>query len=202
MRYLISQKNTNMNKTEIRRYYKDLRRELTEEMIEDLSFEIANQLLKLPIWDFINYHLFLPIKTKNEVNTEFILQILLGKDKNTIISKSNFENFEMTHYILTDSTILKNNEYGIPEPTNAIEVGTTPIEVVFVPLLAFDVYGNRVGYGKGFYDRFLKTCKPDVLKIGLSFFEATQEHIESGIDDVRLDMCITPKGVYQFKNLK
>ncbi|MBQ0117564.1 MAG: 5-formyltetrahydrofolate cyclo-ligase, partial [Flavobacterium sp.] len=185
-----------MNKTEIRRYYKDLRRELTEEMIEDLSFEIANQLLKLPIWDFINYHLFLPIKTQNEVNTEFILQILLGKDKNTIISKSNFETFEMTHYILTDSTILKNNAYGIPEPTNAIEVGTTPIEVVFVPLLAFDVYGNRVGYGKGFYDRFLKTCKPDVLKIGLSFFEATQEHIESGIDDVRLDMCITPKGVY------
>jgi 5-formyltetrahydrofolate cyclo-ligase len=57
--------------------------------------------------------------------------------------------------------------------------------VVFVPLLAFDKKGNRVGYGKGFYDAFLSKCKPETIKIGLSFFEA-----EETIDDVfENDFC-------------
>ena len=61
----------------------------------------------------------------------------------------------MTHFLLTDNTKIKKNQYNIPEPINGLEVPTKKIDVVFVPLLAFDKKGNRVGYGKGFYDKFL-----------------------------------------------
>ena len=89
-----------------------------------------------------------------------------------MISKSDFKSGLMTHFLLTDNTIIKKNSYNIPEPVDGIEINSDKLEVVFVPLLAFDKHGNRVGYGKGFYDRFLSECKPETIKIGFSFFEA------------------------------
>jgi 5-formyltetrahydrofolate cyclo-ligase len=71
--------------------------------------------------------------------------------------------------------------------------------VVFVPLLGYDVQGNRVGYGKGFYDAFLSQCKKDVVKIGLSFFEPEQEITDVLNTDIRLDYCVTPTTVYSFR---
>jgi len=145
-----------MTKTELRKLYKLKRHALNAQGIEDLSIEIANQLLKLHIWDKSYYHVFLSIQEFKEVNTELILNILSGKDKNIVISKSDFMTLEMTHYLLTDSTVIKIGHFNIPEPVNGIEIATDKIEVVFVPLLAFDKQGHRVGYGKGFYDIFLK----------------------------------------------
>jgi 5-formyltetrahydrofolate cyclo-ligase len=69
---------------------------------------------------------------------------------------------------LTDNTKIKKNEHNIP--VDGIEVPSHKIEVVFVPLLAYDKQGQRVGYGKGFYDKFLAECSPATVKIGLSFF--------------------------------
>ena len=69
-------------------------------------------------------------------------------------------------------------------------------DLVIVPLLAFDKKGYRVGYGKGFYDRFLQNSK--TLKIGLSFFAPTEEIIDVHLNDVRLDKCITPAGIIEF----
>jgi 5-formyltetrahydrofolate cyclo-ligase len=70
--------------------------------------------------------------------------------------------------------------------------------VVFVPLLAFDKQGNRVGYGKGFYDRFLANCKPETIKIGLSFFEVENEIADVFNNDIELDYCVTPNKIYTF----
>ena len=69
---------------------------------------------------------------------------------------------------------------------------------MFIPLLAFDQTGHRVGYGKGFYDLFLKNCKPETLKIGLSFFSAENEISDVFESDVKLDYCVTPKMIYRF----
>ena len=69
---------------------------------------------------------------------------------------------------------------------------------MFVPLLAFDTKGNRIGYGKGFYDRFLADCKPETIKIGLSFFEAEKDFNDVSKDDVQLDYCVTPEELFQF----
>lgn len=187
-----------MKKSEIRLKYKGLRKEFSEREIEEMSLAIANNLLKLLIWQKTYFHIFLPITEHNEVNTEFILHLLSGKDKEIIISKSDFETRNMTHYLLTDNTKIKKNTYNIPEPVDGIEVPSIKIQVVFVPLLAFDKKGHRVGYGKGFYDKFLSKCRPQTIKIGLSFFEA-EELIEDIFEgDVQLDYCVTPEKVYKF----
>ena len=187
-----------MIKKEVRQKYKELRQQLSENETEELSLQIANQLIRLDIWQHSFYHLFLPIESQKEVNTEYILQVLAGKDKNIVLSKSDFSTREMTHFLLTDNTTIKKNAYDIPEPIDGLEVPVSKIDVVFVPLLAFDENGNRVGYGKGFYDKFLAECKPEILKIGVSFFEP--ENIISDVlnTDIQLDLCITPTKVYNF----
>lgn len=187
-----------MTKSELRIKYKVLRKSLSLDQADDFSLAIANQLLQLDIWDKSFFHIFLSIEEQKEVNTEYILNILAGKDKNIVISKSNFKNLSLTHYLLTDSTRIKKNHYNIPEPIEGIEINSSQIEVVFVPLLVFDKTGNRIGYGKGFYDRFLSNCKPETIKIGLSFFEAETEVFETDDNDISLDYCVTPLQVYQF----
>lgn len=187
-----------MIKSELRKKYKDLRKSLCLEQVEDFSLAIANQLLQLDIWNKSFYHIFLSIEEQKEVNTEYILNILAGKDKNIVISKSNFEDTSMTHFLLTDNTTIRKNNHNIPEPVDGIDINSSQIEVVFVPLLAFDKTGNRIGYGKGFYDRFLSNCKPETIKIGLSFFEVETELFEIDDNDVSLDYCVTPNLVYQF----
>lgn len=187
-----------MNKKELRQKYKALRQQFSKNEIEEKSLAIANRILKLPIWDKNYFHIFLSIQEQNEINTEFILHILSGKDKNIILSKSDFKTLKMTHFLLTDSTKIRKNKYNIPEPIEGIEVPSNKIEIVFVPLLAFDKKGNRVGYGKGFYDQFLSECKTETIKIGLSYFEA-EEIIEDIFEtDIRLNYCVTPETIYSF----
>lgn len=186
-------------KSSLRKKYTALRAAKSPGSIEAESMEIANNLLKLPIWDFDFYHLFLPISEKNEVDTEPILHILQGKDKNVVLSRSDFKTRELKNYLLTDTTVIRKNEWNIPEPVDGIEISASKIGVVFVPLLAFDKTGHRVGYGKGFYDVFLSGCSKDVVKIGLSFFEAEEEIPDILSTDVPLDYCVTPTKTYNFK---
>lgn len=187
-----------MHKKELRSKYKSLRASLSENEIEERSLAIANKLLTLPIWENTYFHVFLPIIEQKEVNTEFILHLLAGKDKEIVVSKADFKSKKMTHFLLTDNTKIRKNNYNIPEPVDGIEVPSTKIEVVFVPLLAFDKNGNRVGYGKGFYDKFLSECNPNTVKIGLSFFEG-EEYIEAIFEgDIQMNYCVTPNTIYTF----
>ncbi|KJD36890.1 5-formyltetrahydrofolate cyclo-ligase [Tamlana sedimentorum] len=187
-----------MKKAELRKTYRAKRQQLSEKDVDALSISVANQLLKLPVWNASCYHIFLTIEEQNEVNTDYILNILSGKDKNIVISKSDFETYEMTHFLLTDNTRIKKNAYNIPEPIDGFEISNDKIDVVFIPLLAFDLKGNRVGYGKGFYDRFLSKCRPDTIKIGLSFFEAETEITDVFESDIQLNYCVTPNKTYKF----
>ena len=186
------------NKNELRNKYKKLRQNLSEIEIEEMSMAIANNLLQLPIWEKTYFHIFLSIVEYKEVDTELILHLLSGKDKEIIISKSDFVTREMTHFLLTDNTKIKKNEYNIPEPIDGIEVPAKKLDVVFVPLLAYDIKGNRVGYGKGFYDTFLLDCKLDVIKIGLSFFEPEELITDIFEGDVKLDYCVTANSFHTF----
>ncbi|MFO7744060.1 MAG: 5-formyltetrahydrofolate cyclo-ligase [Psychroflexus sp.] len=187
-----------MDKDELRSKYKALRNNLSASEIEELSLQIANQSLKLDIWDFTFYHIFLSISKHREINSEYILQIIFGKDRNVVIPK--VKDAELEHYLLTDSTKLKLSKWGIPEPEKGIKIEPNQIDVVFMPLLAYDKTGNRIGYGKGFYDKFLSDCRPETLKIGLSFFEPEEKSIEVSDHDIGLDFCITPSRIYNFKS--
>jgi 5-formyltetrahydrofolate cyclo-ligase len=187
-----------MFKKDIRVKYKELRHSLSENQIEELSLAIANEVLLLPIWEKTYFHIFLTIEEQKEVNTEYILHLLSGKDKEICISKSDFETRKMTSILLTDSTKIEKNNYNIPEPVDGIEVPSNKIEVVFIPLLAFDKKGNRVGYGKGFYDKFLAECHPITIKIGLSFFEPEELISDVTTSDILLNYCVTPNKVFKF----
>jgi 5-formyltetrahydrofolate cyclo-ligase len=194
-----------MDKKVLRSKYKVLRQSLTQEEIEDKSLAIANQLLRIDtvpslrlVWDKLYYHLFLTIEEQKEINTEYILQILAGKDKEIVISKCEFATLGMTHFLLTDNTKIKKNRYNVPEPVDGLEVPDAKIDVVFVPLLAYDKQGNRIGYGKGFYDNFLSKCKPETIKIGLSFFPPEEKINDVSANDVKLDFCVTPEGIFEF----
>lgn len=186
------------NKATLRTKYKKLRENISEDAIEEMSLKIANQALKLPIWQQTYYHIFLPISTKKEVNTEYLMHILQGKDKSIVVSKADFKSGEMQNILLQENTIIKTSSYGIPEPVSGIEIAPEIIEVVFVPLLAYDVKGHRVGYGKGFYDRFLAKCTSKTIFIGLSFFDA-EPTIFIDSNDVPLDFCVTPNAIIDFK---
>ena len=187
-----------MEKKKLRKKYKELRAALSEETIEDKSMAIANNALQLDIWNYEYYHIFLPIIKQKEVDTAYILNILQGKDKHILVSKSDFDTHRMTHYLLTDATRFVINDYGIPEPENGIEISPKKIDVVFMPLLAYDQFGNRVGYGKGFYDRFLSECKKEVLKVGLSFFEPEMREIRKDPTDLPLNYCISDRNIYKY----
>jgi 5-formyltetrahydrofolate cyclo-ligase len=198
MPFTIFQRKLAMFKKEIRLKYKELRNSLSESQIEEMSLAIANEVLLLPIWEKTYFHIFLPIQEQKEVNTEYLLHLLSGKDKEICISKSDFETRKMTHYLLTDNTKIKKNEYNIPEPIDGIEVPSHKMEVVFIPLLAYDTYGNRVGYGKGFYDKFLAECNPNTIKIGLSFFEPEELISDVNASDIQLNYCVTPNRIIKY----
>lgn len=186
-----------MFKKELRSKYYILRNSISPEKHSVLSLGIANKLLEIPIWSFDYYHVFLSIAEKGEIDTCFILSILQGKDKNVVVPKTKTNN-TFVSYLLTDHMRIKKNKWGIPEPVDGVEVPPSKIDVVFLPLLAFDGMGNRVGYGKGFYDAFLGQCRPNVLKVGLSFFEAENEITDIRKDDVPMDYCVTPEKIYRF----
>lgn len=186
------------DKGSFRKKYKKLREELNEESLENGSLSIANRALNLPIWEASYYHVFLSISEKKEVNTQYLLHILQGRDKSIVVSKSNFESHQMQHFLLQENTRFTVSNYGIPEPHSGIEVPVDQIDVVFVPLLAFDENGHRVGYGKGFYDRFLSQCRSDTIFIGVSLFKA-EKSINLDFNDIPLNYCITPSKTYAFK---
>ena len=99
---------------------------------------------------------------------------------------------------VTKETDFKLSAYGIPEPINGTSIEPKNIGLVIVPLLCFDERGYRVGYGKGYYDRFLQQCNDDTLKVGFSYFDPIPEITDVHSMDVRLDYCVTPKKNYVF----
>jgi 5-formyltetrahydrofolate cyclo-ligase len=110
----------------------------------------------------------------------------------------NFAALQMKAVLVDDDTEFVENEYGIPEPEAGEKIDEEEIDVVLVPLLAFDEQGYRVGYGKGFYDRFLKQCRADVITIGFSYFDAVTKINDTNEYDVPLNYCVTPHKVYEF----
>ena len=128
-----------------------------------------------------------------------MLSVIQGKDKQPVIPKM-VGDHDLEHYFLLDQTPIKINQWGIPEPQSGIKIDSEQIEVVFVPLLIFDLQGHRVGYGKGYYDRFLAKCKPGTIKVGLSFFDPIERIKDIESHDIPIDFGVTPNKSYEFSS--
>ena len=187
------------DKTFLRSHYKKKRFSLTKQEVDDLSQRVCQQLDKLNIWKLKHYHIFISISNYNELDTSFIINKLKSEQKIIIVPK--ISNNELVHIAINDETEFGLNEYGIKEPNDGNHFIIENLDIIFIPLLAFDIEGHRVGYGKGYYDRFLKLTNNSTLKIGLSFFDPINKIQDIDDNDVKLDYCVTPKQVHKFNNL-
>lgn len=142
-------------------------------------------------------HSFLPIEKFNEVDSRVIVEKVWSSYPHIwiVVPRVDFETSEIRSLKLGQDTELIRNAWEIDEPTPNELVAPEMIDIVLVPGLCFDRDGHRVGYGKGFYDRFLKTCRPDCVKIGLSYFEPIDKIDDVYEGDVRLDFIVTPFGM-------
>jgi 5-formyltetrahydrofolate cyclo-ligase len=196
-----------MTKSELRKEFLAQRRALTTAEVKQRSQLIAGH-----FFDYVEnesltdepgfIHSFLPIRRQNEVDTWLIVTCFWAKFSHIAISVPVMAigTRQMAHYTIFPETPLVENKLGIPEPAlqEISQTDLRSVKVVLVPLLAFDLQGNRVGYGGGYYDRFLAEGVPYSRKIGLSLFEPVDSINDVETTDARLDACITPAQVYRF----
>lgn len=105
---------------------------------------------------------------------------------------------QMDAIIVHEDSVYIENKWGITEPREGLPADPGEIDLVFVPMLICDLTGHRVGYGKGFYDRYLARCRKDTVTIGFSYFEPVEQITDTGPFDVPLNYCITPEAIYEF----
>ena len=203
-----------MTKKEIRKIFLERRKKFSNCQQNDISEAVAtnffsflpkilskNKLENITI-NFI--HIFLPITSKNEIDTFLIIRKIQKEfpEIKLVVPKVNLEIMQIENFLLEETSILKLNKWDILEIQNGEKVPNSSINIVLLPLLAFDKNGFRVGYGKGFYDKFLEKCNEDgnqnIIKIGLS-----SENNATLIDDLnefdqKMDFCITPIQIIAF----
>jgi 5-formyltetrahydrofolate cyclo-ligase len=189
-----------MNKEEARRIYKKKRKELStaeRAKMDDLML-IQFQTVSFP--DIHHLLSYWPIGENHEPNTHLFNEFLEFRNPalKVLYPKSDFETMEMEAIEIDADTPFHKNSRNIYEPMTGTVTDAGIIDMVFVPLLIFDKDGYRVGYGRGFYDKWLKQCRPDCIKVGFCYFDPVDQ-IEGRQDfDVPLDLYITPHTSYVF----
>ncbi|MFT6151085.1 MAG: 5-formyltetrahydrofolate cyclo-ligase [Flavobacteriales bacterium] len=185
-----------MTKKEIRKEYLAKRKELKSQFVKIESLKISDILTQNFKLDNKTIHCFLPIAKNNEVDTWLIIDRMMEKGKVAIPKIESGKS--MTHYYFDKDTQLELSSFGILEPKNAKPCLVNEIDVVLIPLLAFDEKGNRVGYGGGFYDKFISELPKETQLIGLSLFDPMDEIKDLNTFDKKMQVCITPKEIYYF----
>ncbi|MBA3784578.1 MAG: 5-formyltetrahydrofolate cyclo-ligase [Acidobacteria bacterium] len=190
-----------MKKAELRKTYLAERKNLSSAERTGESRAIAARFFqKFDLTKIEFLHCFLPIEKFNEIETPIILQKIWREFPNieTLAPRVNFQTGEIENLKYTPATELARNVWRIAEPIGNELIAAEKIDLVLAPLLVCDRKGFRVGYGKGFYDKFLRRCRRDCLKIGLSYFAPTNTIADVNEFDVKLDYCVTPENVYDF----
>lgn len=189
-----------MNKAAARKYYREKRGALSAPVIEKYNDLLLIRFQEIPLPYIHIFHTYIPSEQLREPDTMRIVRFLQFRNPEMKVAapRVNLKSLEMLHYPFTKAEGMVRNTFGIDEPAESTPIAPGEVDVVLVPLVAFDEKGHRVGYGKGFYDRFLAVCRPDVIKIGLCFFdplpmiEDTREH------DIPLSYCVTPFETYHW----
>lgn len=182
-----------MKKAEARKYYLEKRKALSRDAVEKRSVSIKEQFFNSTDLTTISLlHVFIPIQKFNEVNSWLIIEEVWKFYPHIKIATSITKKDALSHVLIDSNTIFIEDKWGIPTPQNCIEVQANEIDLVVTPLLSFDKNLQRVGYGKGYYDKFFSDCKPEVKKIGVSLFSVMEELIEdTNHFDIALDIIIS-----------
>jgi 5-formyltetrahydrofolate cyclo-ligase len=190
-----------MTKADLRRHFRQRRRAVSGAEAAELNQVLTERFFaEIDLASVRFLHAFLTAGHLREVNTLPLLTRLHAEFPGIqlVVPKTEFETGQLTHVTWQPGEPLLPNAYGLPEPTGGQNVFPDQLDLILVPLLAFDRRGQRVGYGGGFYDRFLAQCRPDALKLGLSWFDPVDEISDADAHDVRLDACLTPQTLHRF----
>jgi 5-formyltetrahydrofolate cyclo-ligase len=189
-----------MTKDQVRKLYLQKRLGLSEAELQLMNKRLTDTFFASVDLSAINVlHTFLPIEKQKEVNTWLIIERVRKEFPHIRISVPRINNQSSTieNFYFEGAHQLEKNTWGIMEPKQGIPTPNEKIDTVLVPLLSFDKKGNRVGYGRGFYDKFLAVI--DCKKIGLSFFAPVKEIEGMGPHDVPIDAAVTSEGFFKLK---
>lgn len=189
-----------MKKQELRKIYLEKRLQLQETEYETLNRQLLQQFMTLDFSDVNAVHLFLPMLRTKEPDTWLLIKYLQKEHPQIkrVFPKANFKERTLTNFVDDEKLVVRENKFGIPEPASGNQIFIDKNSIVIVPLLVFDLQGNRVGYGGGFYDRFLSLCEVGTQFIGLSLFDPVDVIDDSDELDVKLHQSITPKKIWRF----
>jgi len=189
-----------MNKSALRKVYKEKRLLLTNEIMRSYDEQILSRIkeyqFKTPTY-FLSYF---PIAHHHEPDTKLVTNYIKKQFIGTTLCypRINETSGLMDAIALNEATIFNKNNYHISEPANGEIIPADKINIILVPLLAFDIQGHRIGYGKGFYDKYMANCNSNTLKIGLSYFPPIDIIDDANEYDIPLNLCFTPSDVYEF----
>ena len=188
-----------MLKKDLRKIYLEKRMTLSKDEVNFLSEKIFDEfILQFNVIENQKVSIFLPISKFNEINTLEFIKFLWSKKVNVFVPK--IIDKDLISVKFTSETVLIENSWGILEPlSNQNE--ETVFDYVITPLLYCDSFGNRVGYGKGFYDKFFQTINSDAKKIGVNYFAPTDIIDDISELDVKLDYLITPDEILSFSGI-
>lgn len=176
-----------MDKKELRRRIREQKRQMSLEQIEEASRVLTEKFLSTKLYrDAKTVYGYLPYN--QEVRTQALLQRALDDGKKVAVPKVYGE--EMRFIYLTDLSRVSSGYAGIPEPVDDGPVAQDASALVLMPGVAFDKNGGRIGYGGGFYDRFLER-EPDHPTVALCYGFQVVEKLETEDHDIPVDMVIS-----------
>ena len=184
-------KNIKQRKLEIRNICKKFRNNLPAEKKQQLDLILQEKLLQTE--EYKNTKTLLAFVSKDiEINTEKIIEQALADGKTLALPKCKEENL-MDFYIVNSLSQLKEGYYGLlePDPEKCTILKDTANTICLVPGLAFDREGYRIGFGKGYYDRFLLDYNG--VTVGMCYAKCVHESLPKGYYDRPIDILITEK---------
>lgn len=185
-----------MLKADLRKIYMRKRKALSTDEAFLLSEKIFNNFLSYfrPVTGE-KVHIFIPIEKFKEIDTQIFIQYFLRQNIRVFVPKVTDRLISIEIFENTEFTV---NNWGISEPVSNVDSGEHHFDYVITPLLYCDKHGNRVGYGKGFYDVFFQSLSPDSKKIGINYFNAEESIDDVWENDIPLDYLVTPTEVLSF----
>ncbi len=192
-----------MIKEDLRILFKQKRAELSVQLKRKLDELLLIQFQQLPIVIPTTIMSYKIKNNSNEFEPQLVIDYCFFKNVSSKVvypvMLPDINSAEMLSVQIDPATQFLTNSYGIPEPNGGLEISPELIDLVIVPLLCYDKSGNRVGYGKGYYDRFLKKCRKNCIKIGFSYFPPTESIDDINEFDIQLDYGISPDAIHEFR---
>lgn len=184
-------------KKELRKKVLNIRNQMSEEDVKNNSQEIMNKIINLSIYKQ-SKAVFIYMSFKNEVITSELIKKMFKDKKKVVIPYTDMVNTLLIPSEIKDENDLVLNPFGYYEPREIIKFPVEKIDLVIVPGVVFDNNLNRIGYGKGYYDRILSAVRPDVKKVAIAHDFQVLDSIPKEEHDIKMDMIITEKRVIAY----